>query len=290
MEKPVPSSPSLATFDSCPNSYSVNDAHEFILKKCAFLFLLVARNLVRFSEHAVLVIPPAIFSAVGCDVALTLLISTGGGRKKEGRSEQKEGDPEFSEQKKSAPLYTTCTEEEEDKRWGLHRQHVFLPVIHLSPRFIAQRGFMASEDVVGKSTGESAVTTIVNLAEEAKLAREGVKAPGYAVVSICKSLVAGGVAGGVKNTGLATALAAYLDPLLLFLGVEPRRPELVEPAPRAPGSGARRRKARETWMDRVATTCAMASTSQNYRHIRRARDLSLISACDRMYETWSDAF
>ncbi|URD76259.1 hypothetical protein MUK42_34931 [Musa troglodytarum] len=33
--------------------------------------------------HAVLVIPPAIFSAVGCDVALTLLISTGGGRKKE---------------------------------------------------------------------------------------------------------------------------------------------------------------------------------------------------------------
>ncbi|CAL9126524.1 unnamed protein product [Musa textilis] len=47
---------------------------------------------------------------------------------------------------------------------------------------------MASEDVVGKSTGESAVTTIV---------REGVKAPGYAVVSICKSLVAGGVAWGV---------------------------------------------------------------------------------------------
>ncbi|CAA6661040.1 unnamed protein product [Spirodela intermedia] len=31
---------------------------------------------------------------------------------------------------------------------------------------------MASEDVVGKTTGESAVTTIVNLAEEAKLARE----------------------------------------------------------------------------------------------------------------------
>ncbi|KAJ8492463.1 hypothetical protein OPV22_014184 [Ensete ventricosum] len=86
-------------------------------------------------------------------------------------------------------------------------------------------------------------------------------------------------------------------------------------APRAPGSGARRRKARETWMDRVATTGAMASTSQNYHHIRaepffigkiaakawtmlrlrriveppRARDLSLISACYRMYETWSDA-
>ena len=56
---------------------------------------------------------------------------------------------------------------------------------------------MASEDVVGKTTGESAVTTIVNLAEEAKLAREGVKAPGHAILSVCKSLAAGGIAGGV---------------------------------------------------------------------------------------------
>lgn len=56
---------------------------------------------------------------------------------------------------------------------------------------------MASEDV---KSGESAVTKIVNLAEEAKLAREGVvKAkPNYAFGSICKSLVAGGVAGGVS--------------------------------------------------------------------------------------------
>ncbi|KAL5727098.1 Mitochondrial adenine nucleotide transporter adnt1 [Ranunculus cassubicifolius] len=61
---------------------------------------------------------------------------------------------------------------------------------------------MASEDV--KSRGETAVSTIVNLAEEAKLAsREGVKAPGYAVLSICKSLVAGGVAGGVSRTAVA---------------------------------------------------------------------------------------
>ena len=57
---------------------------------------------------------------------------------------------------------------------------------------------MASEDVVGKSTGESAVTTIVNLAEEAKLAREGVQPSGHVILSICKSLVAGGVAGGVS--------------------------------------------------------------------------------------------
>lgn len=55
---------------------------------------------------------------------------------------------------------------------------------------------MASEDV---KQSESAVSTIVNLAEEAKLARarESVVKPNYAVLSICKSLVAGGVAGGV---------------------------------------------------------------------------------------------
>ncbi|XP_061957108.1 mitochondrial adenine nucleotide transporter ADNT1-like [Populus nigra] len=59
---------------------------------------------------------------------------------------------------------------------------------------------MASEDV---KTSESAVSTIVNFAEEAKLAREGVKAPGPALLSICKSLVAGGVAGGVSRTAVA---------------------------------------------------------------------------------------
>ncbi|GFZ01488.1 adenine nucleotide transporter 1 [Actinidia rufa] len=49
---------------------------------------------------------------------------------------------------------------------------------------------MASEDVVGK-TSETAVSTIVNL--------RGVKAPSQAaLLSICKSLVAGGVAGGVS--------------------------------------------------------------------------------------------
>ncbi|KAF2313432.1 hypothetical protein GH714_010963 [Hevea brasiliensis] len=59
---------------------------------------------------------------------------------------------------------------------------------------------MASEDV---KTGDSAVSTIVNLAEEAKLAREGVKAPSYALLSISKSLIAGGVAGGVSRTAVA---------------------------------------------------------------------------------------
>lgn len=53
---------------------------------------------------------------------------------------------------------------------------------------------MASEDV---KRSESAVSTIVNLAEEAKLAREVVKAPNLQILSICKSLVAGGVAGGL---------------------------------------------------------------------------------------------
>ncbi|OWM85248.1 mitochondrial adenine nucleotide transporter ADNT1-like [Punica granatum] len=62
---------------------------------------------------------------------------------------------------------------------------------------------MASEDVMSK-TSESAVSTIVNLAEEAKLAgREGVKAPSHAFLTICKSLVAGGVAGGVSRTAVA---------------------------------------------------------------------------------------
>ena len=47
-------------------------------------------------------------------------------------------------------------------------------------------------------TGETAVTRIVNLAEEAKIAREGVKAPReFDWLTITKSLIAGGVAGGV---------------------------------------------------------------------------------------------
>lgn len=61
---------------------------------------------------------------------------------------------------------------------------------------------MASEDVVGKRS-ETAVTTIVNLAEEAKLAREGVTPRSDWILSICKSLVAGGVAGGVSRTAVA---------------------------------------------------------------------------------------
>ncbi|KAG9134071.1 hypothetical protein Leryth_004760 [Lithospermum erythrorhizon] len=59
---------------------------------------------------------------------------------------------------------------------------------------------MASEDVKGS---ESAVTKIVNLAEEAKLARQEIKPTSHAVLSICKSLVAGGVAGGVSRTAVA---------------------------------------------------------------------------------------
>ncbi|KAL2524965.1 Mitochondrial adenine nucleotide transporter ADNT1 [Abeliophyllum distichum] len=58
---------------------------------------------------------------------------------------------------------------------------------------------MASEE-----RSESTVsTTIVNMAEEAKDFREGVKAPSRAFLSICKSLVAGGVAGGVSRTAVA---------------------------------------------------------------------------------------
>lgn len=59
---------------------------------------------------------------------------------------------------------------------------------------------MASEDV---KAGESAVEKIVNLAEEAKLAREEIKPTSHTVLSVCKSLVAGGVAGGVSRTAVA---------------------------------------------------------------------------------------
>ncbi|KAJ0910269.1 hypothetical protein HanRHA438_Chr06g0250461 [Helianthus annuus] len=55
---------------------------------------------------------------------------------------------------------------------------------------------MASEDVVGKTT-----VTIANLAEEAKISSEGVKAPSrHALLSICKSLVAGGVWGLIGSS------------------------------------------------------------------------------------------
>ncbi|KAJ6326645.1 hypothetical protein OIU76_003920 [Salix suchowensis] len=59
---------------------------------------------------------------------------------------------------------------------------------------------MASEEV---KTSESAASTIVNLSEEAKLVREGVKTPGPALLNICKSLFSGGVAGGVSRTSVA---------------------------------------------------------------------------------------
>ncbi|KAK9716652.1 hypothetical protein RND81_06G248100 [Saponaria officinalis] len=60
---------------------------------------------------------------------------------------------------------------------------------------------MASEDV--KQRGEGAVSTIVNLAEEAKAATEGVKSPKYALITISKSLAAGGIAGAVSRTAVA---------------------------------------------------------------------------------------
>ncbi|KAK6142728.1 hypothetical protein DH2020_023076 [Rehmannia glutinosa] len=59
---------------------------------------------------------------------------------------------------------------------------------------------MASEDV---KTSESAVSKIVNFAEEAKLAKEDIRPTKNQVYSICKSLVAGGVAGGVSRTAVA---------------------------------------------------------------------------------------
>ncbi|KAK6129958.1 hypothetical protein DH2020_036352 [Rehmannia glutinosa] len=62
---------------------------------------------------------------------------------------------------------------------------------------------MASEDGVRKTDEDAAVSTIVNTAEEAKDFHEGVKASSRGFLSICKSLVAGGVAGGVSRTAVA---------------------------------------------------------------------------------------
>ncbi|CAI9785959.1 unnamed protein product [Fraxinus pennsylvanica] len=59
---------------------------------------------------------------------------------------------------------------------------------------------MTSEDV---KTSESAVSKFVNLAEEAKLAKEEIKPTKYQVYNVGKSLIAGGVAGGVSRTAVA---------------------------------------------------------------------------------------
>ncbi|CAM6100230.1 unnamed protein product [Calypogeia fissa] len=50
---------------------------------------------------------------------------------------------------------------------------------------------------------DAASSTFVTLAEEAKAATKEVKAPSNAVISVCKSLVAGGVAGGVSRSAVA---------------------------------------------------------------------------------------
>ncbi|KAK4422531.1 Mitochondrial adenine nucleotide transporter ADNT1 [Sesamum alatum] len=62
---------------------------------------------------------------------------------------------------------------------------------------------MGSEDAAGKIGETEAVSTIVNRSEEAKDFREGVTAPSRSFRSICKSLFAGGVAGGVSRTAVA---------------------------------------------------------------------------------------
>ncbi|CAM6035825.1 unnamed protein product [Sphagnum compactum] len=51
---------------------------------------------------------------------------------------------------------------------------------------------------------ESAAATLVSLAQEARLATEDVKAPtSNAILTVCKSLIAGGVAGGVSRSAVA---------------------------------------------------------------------------------------
>lgn len=66
---------------------------------------------------------------------------------------------------------------------------------------------MGSEDTVGKTGETEAVSTIVNLAEEAKDYPEGVTPPSRTFRSICKSLFAGGVAGGVSVHSLSFCIS-----------------------------------------------------------------------------------
>eukprot|EP00252_Welwitschia_mirabilis_P016525 TRINITY_DN3642_c0_g1_i2.p1 TRINITY_DN3642_c0_g1~~TRINITY_DN3642_c0_g1_i2.p1 ORF type:complete len:170 (-),score=10.50 TRINITY_DN3642_c0_g1_i2:5-514(-) len=62
---------------------------------------------------------------------------------------------------------------------------------------------MVSQTEAALQKKEDAVTTIVNLAEEAKLKGVEVKAPSHAILSVCKSLVAGGIAGGLSRSAVA---------------------------------------------------------------------------------------
>jgi len=55
---------------------------------------------------------------------------------------------------------------------------------------------MASEDT-SRKTRESPASAVVNRAEQATFTGEGVKEPSHALLSVCKSLAAGGIAGGV---------------------------------------------------------------------------------------------
>ncbi|KAI7981595.1 Mitochondrial adenine nucleotide transporter ADNT1 [Camellia lanceoleosa] len=83
---------------------------------------------------------------------------------------------------------------------------------------------MASEDVVPKMS-ETMVLTIVYLAEEAKIARERVKALSHALLSICKSFIAGGVAEGVSPQCSQTCISISVSiPSLSLLSLRHPHP------------------------------------------------------------------
>ncbi|KAJ7525938.1 hypothetical protein O6H91_17G074900 [Diphasiastrum complanatum] len=84
----------------------------------------------------------------------------------------------------------------------------------LQKKYVDQKG---SEEILGQGSNtvfcqtsplyvdgnDSRTSTFVSFTEDAKQASEEVKAPSNAALMICKSLIAGGVAGGVSRTAVA---------------------------------------------------------------------------------------